>query len=73
MYSWSLKLPKDNILKRSVDSVIAAVCKLEPRYFENLLQMFFDTPLPISNQSEILRASVTDDAKDDRQQGITAQ
>ena len=69
MYSWSLKLSKDDVLKKSVDSVVAAICQLEPSFFRNLLQKFFDSPLTISNQSEILRASVSDDAKDDIQQG----
>ena len=69
LYDWSMALEKDLGMKRAVDAAIATICHIKKDYFHALLQKFFVSPLPASNQTEILRASVSDDAKDDVQQG----
>ena len=70
LYNWSMVLSKDMNMKRAVDGVIAAICYIDIAYFQLLLQKFYVSALPSSNHAEILRASVSDDAKDDVQQGM---
>lgn len=70
MVMWSLKLgQQDKTMKLSVDNVLAAMCYIDIKYYQMLLQKFFCTPLASTNQTQILLASVSDDAKDDIQQG----
>lgn len=69
LYNWSMVLRKDVTMKRVVDGVIAVICHIDIAYFQTLLQKFFVSVLPTSNQTEILTASVSDDAKDDIQHG----
>jgi len=56
-------------LRRAVHNVMAAICQVDLRYYRTVLQEFYASPVPAPDQSEILRASVTDDTKDDVQHG----
>ena len=68
--SWSLRLGQDKAMKLSVDNVLSAICYIDMKYYQILLQKFFYTQLASTNQTQILLASVSDDAKDDIQQGL---
>jgi len=72
LYAWSVLPSNSRLMKRAVDNVLAALCHLEPTFFHALLQKFFRSELAMATETAILRASVTDDDKDDVQQGRSA-
>nr|XP_033791570.1 baculoviral IAP repeat-containing protein 6 isoform X2 [Geotrypetes seraphini] len=60
LYSWSMSLPCNVVLKKAVDSLICSMCHIHPSYFSLLMGWMGITPPPIQSQH---RLSMTDDRK----------
>ncbi|XP_029449757.1 baculoviral IAP repeat-containing protein 6 isoform X2 [Rhinatrema bivittatum] len=60
LYSWSMSLPCNVVLKKAVDSLLCSMCHIHPSYFSLLMGWMGITPPPIQSQH---RLSMTDDRK----------
>ncbi|ETE62917.1 Baculoviral IAP repeat-containing protein 6, partial [Ophiophagus hannah] len=60
LFNWSMSLPCNVVLKKSVDSLLCSMCHIHPSYFSLLMGWMGITPPPIQLQH---RLSMTDDSK----------
>ncbi|XP_077994932.1 dual E2 ubiquitin-conjugating enzyme/E3 ubiquitin-protein ligase BIRC6-like isoform X2 [Glandiceps talaboti] len=70
VYEWSMVLPHNSILKRAVDSVLSAICHVQPKYFNTLLEWMGI----VMEGDQDISAPLTDDSKDasrDRSSSLT--
>ncbi|XP_035256804.1 baculoviral IAP repeat-containing protein 6 [Anguilla anguilla] len=70
LYSWSMSLPCNMVLKKAVDSLLCSMCHIHPSYFSLLMGwMGIIAPPPARSQAQH-RLSMTDDGK--KQQDLSA-
>ncbi|KAG8444148.1 hypothetical protein GDO86_009363 [Hymenochirus boettgeri] len=60
LYTWSMSLPCNLVLKKAVDGLLCSMCHIHPNYFSLLMGWMGITPPPIQSQH---RLSITDDSK----------
>ncbi|XP_018120699.1 baculoviral IAP repeat-containing protein 6 isoform X6 [Xenopus laevis] len=60
LYKWSMSLPCNMVLKKSVDGLLCSMCHIHPTYFSLVMGWMGITPPPIQSQH---RLSITDDSK----------
>ncbi|GCB61656.1 dual E2 ubiquitin-conjugating enzyme/E3 ubiquitin-protein ligase BIRC6 isoform X1 [Scyliorhinus torazame] len=69
LYNWSMSLPCNMVLKKSVDSLLCSMCHIHPSYF-SLLMGWMGITLPSLQMQH--RLSMTDDSKkEDLDSGLT--
>ncbi|XP_043914359.1 baculoviral IAP repeat-containing protein 6 isoform X2 [Protopterus annectens] len=60
LYSWSMLIPCNMVLKKAVDSLLCSICHIHPSYF-SLLMGWMGVPAPPVHSQH--RLSMTDDSK----------
>uniref|UniRef100_A0AAV2JLI0 Dual E2 ubiquitin-conjugating enzyme/E3 ubiquitin-protein ligase BIRC6 n=1 Tax=Knipowitschia caucasica TaxID=637954 RepID=A0AAV2JLI0_KNICA len=60
LYNWSMSLPCNMVLKKSVDSLLCSMCHIHPTYFSLIMSWMGIEPAPSTSQR---RLAMTDDGK----------
>ncbi|XP_055083393.1 baculoviral IAP repeat-containing protein 6 isoform X2 [Periophthalmus magnuspinnatus] len=65
LYSWSMSLPCNIVLKKAVDSLLCSMCHIHPSYFSLLMSWMGIVPTPSTSHSQAphRRMAMTDDGK----------
>uniref|UniRef100_A0A7N8WZL8 Dual E2 ubiquitin-conjugating enzyme/E3 ubiquitin-protein ligase BIRC6 n=1 Tax=Mastacembelus armatus TaxID=205130 RepID=A0A7N8WZL8_9TELE len=65
LYSWSMSLPCDIVLKKAVDSLLCSMCHIHPSYFSLLMSWMgiVSVPSDSHSQAQHCRLAMTDDSK----------
>ncbi|XP_054605954.2 dual E2 ubiquitin-conjugating enzyme/E3 ubiquitin-protein ligase BIRC6 isoform X4 [Nothobranchius furzeri] len=65
LYSWSMSLPCNIVLKKAVDSLLCSMCHIHPSYFALLMSWMgiVSAPSATHSQAQQRRLAMTDDGK----------
>ncbi|XP_018580423.1 baculoviral IAP repeat-containing protein 6 isoform X3 [Scleropages formosus] len=63
LYSWSMSLPCNTVLKKALDSLLCAMCHVHPSYFSLLMAWMGIVAPPAAQSPAQHRLSMTDDGK----------
>ncbi|XP_050990219.1 baculoviral IAP repeat-containing protein 6 isoform X2 [Labeo rohita] len=63
LYSWSMSLPSNMVLKKAVDSLLCSMCHIHPSYFSLLMSWMGIVAPPAAQTNAQRRMAMTDDGK----------
>ncbi|KAM4615408.1 dual E2 ubiquitin-conjugating enzyme/E3 ubiquitin-protein ligase BIRC6 [Polymixia lowei] len=74
LYSWSMSLPCNMVLKKAVDSLLCSMCHIHPSYFSLLMSWMGIVTAPSASHSQAQhhRLAMTDDGKKQHDANATA-